>query len=64
MRNVPRFYTNDRRVDAYEHADLFPGVETVNLIEQAKRIMHDEWEVTATTTVAVASSALASRSEL
>ena len=45
MRNVPQFYTgNDRMVDALEHADLFPGVKTGNLIHRAKQIMHDEHE--------------------
>ena len=45
MRNVPQFHTgNDRRVDAFEHADLFPGVKTGNLIQRAKQIMHDEHE--------------------
>ena len=45
MRNVPQFYTsNDRRVDAYEHADLSPGVKTGNLLNEAKYIMHREWE--------------------
>ena len=45
MRNVPQFYTgNDRRVDAFEHADLFPGVKTGNLLREAERIMHAEHE--------------------
>ncbi len=45
MRNVPQFYaSNNHRVDAYEHADIFPGVETGNLLREAERIMHDEHE--------------------
>ena len=43
MRNVPQFYTgNGRMVDAYEHADQFPGSTTGSLLHRAKQIMHDE----------------------
>ena len=45
MRNVPQFYTsNDQRVDAFEHADLYPGNETGNLLREAERMMHAEHE--------------------
>ena len=44
MRNVPQFYTtNERRVDAYTLADLQLG-KVHNLLKQAERMMHDEWE--------------------
>jgi hypothetical protein len=45
MRSVPPYYAgNEERVAAFEHADLFPGVETGNLLLEAKRIMHAEHE--------------------
>jgi hypothetical protein len=45
MRNVPQFYSkNDQRVDAFEHADLFPATKAGNLLREAERIMHAEHE--------------------
>ena len=44
MRDVPQYNVDGPVVRAYEHADIYPGVETGNLLREAERIMHKEHE--------------------